>query len=284
MRSLPLAAAAAALLAWVPARADFCMLTQNALHLGQGDTAYKEAKRAELRRIFQDYDVVVVQEVMTADEPALVAPAGFTATVSEPRGASTYRERYAVLTRDAAVTVLGAADYPDSEGRFARRPFGVAVRDAAGAYWVVDFHAVYGRGGAEPRRREVAAMAEVMAWFAARDLPGGTVPRVVVAGDWNLPATDQAFVEFETAVPGTFAAPNVKSSLNARGDYASPYDHFVWNRAVVNVEVAAEPRDTGGLATPVYRDTVSDHVGVAGWISADPHQGKPDHVACPPGR
>lgn len=261
--------------------ADFCLLTQNGLHLGQGQPGYREAKRQGFRRIFQDYDVVNLQEVMDPEEPARLAPAGFAATVSTARGASTYREHYAVLTRRATMRVLDAADYPDADGVFARPPFGVAVEDRdGGRYWVVDIHAVFGKGGLAPRRLEVAAMARVLAHYAVRQLPdGSTIGRVVAAGDWNLPAADRAFALLPA---GLVAAPDLPTSLNAQGDYASPYDHFLWNATVMSVDFAAEPRDTGGLETTPYRATLSDHVGVAGYVMDRPGKARPAGSACPP--
>lgn len=265
------------------ALADFCLLTQNGLHLGQGKPDYREAKRQGFRRIFQDYDVVNLQEVMDPDEPARLAPAGFAATVSAAKGASTYREHYAILTRRATVTVLDAADYPDGDGAFARPPFGVAVQDGDGdRFWLVDIHAVFGKGGLAPRRLEVAAIVRVMTHYAARPLPdGSTIGRVVVAGDWNLPAADRAFAQLP---PGVLAAPDLPSSLNAQGEYASPYDHFLWNGTVMNVDFAAEPRDTGGLETALYRITLSDHVGMAGYVMDQPGETRPAGIACPPVR
>ncbi|MBX9635407.1 MAG: hypothetical protein K2X44_10555 [Magnetospirillum sp.] len=269
-----------------PARADFCMLTQNGLHLGQGQPAYRESKRDGFKAIFKDYDVVNLQEVMDPAEPARLAPAGFTVSVSVAKGQSTYREYYAVLTRNAAIRVLDHADYPDDAGDFARPPFGIAVEDShKSRYWLVDIHAVFGKGGVTPRRMEVAAMAQVTAFYAGRVLADGTmVERVVVVGDWNLPATDKAFVELEQMLPGTLAAPNVKSSLNARGEYASAYDHFVWNRHRMNVDFADDPRDTGGFDLESYRDSLSDHAGVAGYVLAAPGRLRPEGISCPPVR
>lgn len=269
-----------------PAWAEFCMLTQNGLHLGQGQPAYKEAKRDGFKTIFKDYDVVNLQEVMDPAEPARVAPLGFTATVSQAKGHSSYREYYALLTRDAAVRVLDSADYPDHAEDFARPPFGVAVEDKHKArYWLVDIHAVFGRHGLNPRRLEVAAITQVTKFYRARTLPdGSTVGRVVVAGDWNLPATDVAFAALAEGSPGIQAAPNVKSSLNSKGEFASPYDHFVWNRDQLAVHFADDPRDTGGLVLDEYRNTLSDHAGIAGYVQADPAKSRPDALQCPPSR
>lgn len=281
LRALPLLVTLLPMPVW----ADFCMLTQNGLHLGQGKPDYREVKRQGFRRIFHDYDVVALQEVMDPDEPARLAPEGFAATVSAAKGASTYKEHYAVLTRSAAVTVLDAADYPDTAGSFARPPFGVAVQDKDGSrYWLVNIHAVFGKGGAAPRRLEVAAMAHVAAFYAARPLPDGTtVARVLVAGDWNLPATDRAFADLGHAA-GMKVAPNVKSSLNREGVFSSPYDHFVWNGSVLSVDFADDPRDTGGLPPDQFRDTLSDHVGVAGYVMDQPGEARPEGIACPPAR
>lgn len=258
------------------------MLTQNGLHLGQGKPDYRESKRQGFQKIFQDYDVVALQEVMDPDEPARLAPAGFAASVSAAKGASTYKEHYAVLTRSAAVRVLDAVDYPDEAGRFARPPFGVAVEDKdGGRFWLVNIHAVFGKGGVGPRRLEVAAMAEVLAYYAARPLPdGSTIARVLAAGDWNLPAADRAFAEL-AAASGLSAAPDVKTSLNAQGEYSSPYDHFVWNGTTLAVDFAEDPRDTGGLPTDVFRQTLSDHAGVAGYVMDQPSEVRPAGIACP---
>ncbi len=273
------------LLPAVPAAADFCMLTQNGLRLGQGRPDDREAKRLGFRRIFQDYDVIALQEVMDPDEPARLAPAGFDASVSAAKGRSTYREHYAVLTRRDAVRVVDAADYPDADGNFARPPFGVAVEDRDGArFWLVNIHVVFGKGGLRPRRLEVAAMTEVLAHYAARPLPDGTtIARVVVAGDWNLPATDPAFAELARAA-AVKVAPNVRTSLNHAGEYASPYDHFLWDGAALSVDFADEPRDAGGLDTASFRATLSDHVGVAGYVMDQPDETRPAAVACPPPR
>lgn len=266
-----------------PARADFCMLTQNGLRLGHGEAAYRQEKRAVLRDAFDDYDAVALQEVMDPAEAARLAPPGFTAHVSPAKGRSSYREHYAVLTRDAAMRVLATADYPDPDGAFARPPFGVAVEDAQGArFWLVAIHVVFGTGGAEPRRVEVAAMAAVVEFFAARVLPdGGTADRVVVAGDWNLPARDRAFAGLPA---GLRAAPDVPSSLNARGEAVSPYDHYLWAENRLSVAFAAEPRDSAGLDRLRFRRSVSDHVGVAGYVMAVPGAAMPPGTVCPPQR
>lgn len=262
------------------------MLTQNGLHLGQGKPGYLVAKREGFKAIFKDYDVVNLQEVMDPDEPARLAPAGFTASVSVAKGQSTYREYYALLTRDAVVRVLDRADYPDEAGAFARPPFGIAIEDRdKGRFWLVGIHAVFGKRGLEPRRLEVAAVTDVTKFYAARPLTDGTtVERVVIAGDWNLPTTDRAFAALEQAMPDISAAPNVKSSLNAKGEYSSAYDHFVWNRQLLAVDFADDPRDIGGLGLAQYRQTLSDHAGVAGYVLADARKVRPKEVNCPPAR
>ncbi|MBC7951675.1 MAG: hypothetical protein H7Z12_07655 [Rhodospirillaceae bacterium] len=262
------------------------MLTQNGLRLGHGKPAYQLVKRDGFKAIFKDYDVVNLQEVMDPAEPARLAPAGFTASVSTAKGQSTYREYYAMLTRDAAVRVLDSADYPDEAGAFARPPFGIAVEDKdKGRYWLVGIHAVFGSQGLAPRRLEVAAMADVTEYYARRILRDGSmVQRVVIAGDWNLSATDRAFAELQQDMPGVSVAPNVKSSVNSRGEYVSPYDHFVWNRQLVSVDFADDPRDIGGLMLDQYRQALSDHAGIAGYVLADAGKARPRDVNCPPAR
>lgn len=270
----------------VPASADFCLLSQNTLHLGQGKDAYRAAKRNGLRRVFRGYDVVVLQEVMDPDEVTRLAGDDFAVAVSAAKGASTYREHYAILARSGAARVLDSADYPDADGRFARPPFAVAIEDRDGnRFWLVDIHALFGKGGLAPRRREVAAMPGVLDYFAARTLPDGTtIGRVVVAGDWNLSAADRAFIQLAADRPGLAVAPEVLSSLNAQGEYSSAYDHFLWNGAAMAVDFAADPREIGGLDLAEFRRTLSDHVGVAGYVMDQPGERRPAEMACPPAR
>lgn len=128
-------------------------------------------------------------------------------------------------------------------------------------------------------------MAQVAEFYAARPLADGSVvERVVIAGDWNLPATDRAFADLEQAVPGTLVAPNVKSSVNSKGQYVSSYDHFVWNGMLLSVDFADEPRDIGGLNLLQYRQSLSDHAGVAGYVLAQAGKPRPKEVNCPPAR
>jgi endonuclease/exonuclease/phosphatase family metal-dependent hydrolase len=269
-----------------PAWADFCMLTQNGLRLGHGQEEQLHTKREGFRALFDGYDVVALQEIMAPGEPALLAPHGYTATVSTARGSTArgstgYREHYAWLTRDSAIQVLASADYPDAAGVFARPPFGIAVEDRdKGRFWLVNVHIVFGKQGRAPRRKEVAAMADVHAWFSTTPLPDGTyIGQVVVVGDWNLPTTDEAFAALSRT--GLHAAPNVKSTLNARGIFTSAYDHFLWDRSRLGVDFAEEPRDLGGLPPETFRENLSDHAGLAGYVMADPAARRPAHASCP---
>lgn len=277
------------ILLWVvctgPAAADFCLLTQNGLHLGQGLASALAVKRQHYRRIFAAYDVVVLQEVMDDGEPARLAPDGFAVAVSAAKGAGRYQERYAVLIRQDVVRVLDQADYDDDMGAFSRPPFAVALEDQQGGrFWLVDFHALFGQGGLAPRRREVAAMADVVAHFAARPLPdGSTIARVMVAGDWNLSGHDRSFDDLARLV-GISVAPDLPTSLNRQGEFVSAYDHFVWNADRMGLVLAPEPRDLGGLDGASYRRQLSDHAGVAAWVQANPAAQGPAERACPPQR
>ena len=273
-----------AIAAAMPARADFCFLTQNALRLGQGAEAYRAGKRDGFRRVFAAYDVVALQEVMDPDEPGRLAPEGFSVVVSTAKGGGGYREHYAMLMRGAAARLLDVAEFPDAEGAFVRPPFAVAIEDKDGdRFWLVGIHVVFGRGGLEPRRREVGAMTRVLDYYAARSLPdGSTIGRVVVAGDWNLAAADPAFAQVAAGLPGLRAAPDLKTSLNSTGRYVSAYDHFLWNGRNLAVDFAPDPRETGGLDTAVWRAVLSDHVGVAGYVMNLPGERRSPDVRCPP--
>ena len=117
------------------------------------------------------------------------------------------------------------------------------------------------------RRTEVSRVAAVITQFQALNMgnPAQTYPRFVVGGDWNFPATDQAFTNIGNGLPGTILSvqPTALTSIKPRGvGMSSSYDHFLWDTNVVTCNAAAVMPIPGGNL-PNFRITFSDHLGVS---------------------
>lgn len=296
LRRAPLLAAV--LLVPTAASADFLVVSQNALHLGQGSRGkptYVADKNAFVRSLghWQGStlpQVTFLQEVMPQANEADVTPAGGTARFSDLKGNTTYVEKYgALFVGDAGgqVTILCHADTAAliSPGVTVQRPpEATLISDASGGsaklVWFLDYHATFGTGGPAARRGEIAEIGNIVKKLTAA-VPAGctkTAEAAIVVGDWNMDASDRSITAL--AANAGFAkpafTPNVKTSLNATGAVTSPYDHFVWDDAKVQVTLAALPPQpacgtkiavvAGVLkpdSYPSFRRNCSDHVGIA---------------------
>jgi hypothetical protein len=295
-RRLPLLAAA--VLLPTAASADFLVVSQNALHLGQGSRGiptYIADKNAFVRGLGHWPgnalpQVTFLQEVMTQAKEADVVPAGGTARFSGLKGNSSYLEKYGdLLVNDAGshVTIVCHVDTVGLIGPGAtvqRPPEATLISDtssgSAKLVWFLDYHATFGTGGPAARRGEIAEIGNIVKRLTAA-VPSGcpsTTPNAVVVGDWNMDASDSSVATL--AANAGFArpafTPNVKTSLNAKGNVTSPYDHFVWDDSRVQVTLAALPAQSAcktkiavvaGVLTPTsypsFRKNCSDHVGIA---------------------
>jgi hypothetical protein len=288
----------AALLLPTAASADFLVVSQNALHLGQGSRGvpnYVENKYAFVRGLghWPGNDLpqlTFLQEVMTQAKETEVTPAGGAARFSELKGNTSYVEKYGALfvnDTGAHLTIVCHADTARliSPGATVQRPpEATLISDTSSGseklVWFLDYHATFGKGGPKARRGEIAEIGNIVKALTAAAQPGceKTSANAVVVGDWNMDATDVAFKTL--AANAGFGkpsfAPNVKTSLNAQGKTTSPYDHFIWDDNRVQVTLAALPDQSvcstkvavvSGVLTPTsypsFRKNCSDHVGIA---------------------
>lgn len=282
------------------ASADILVVSQNALHLGQNSSSvpnYIPNKNAWVRAL-ADWpgnslpQLTFLQEVMSQANQAAIRPTGGTVHFGPLKGTSSYLERYgAVLVNDAGnhLAVLCQIDTAPliTAGVVVQRPpDATLVRDASSAspqlVWFLNFHATFGTGsaGLATRRAEVAEVGNIIARLraAAPATCPQTTNNAVVLGDWNLAATDAAFQTLATNAGFTRlgATPNVKTSLNSQGVRSSPYDHFIFDDARIQVSLAALPAQpvcgtsatfAVGILTPTslqsFRRNCSDHLGIA---------------------
>uniref|UniRef100_A0A669EWJ2 Deoxyribonuclease n=1 Tax=Oreochromis niloticus TaxID=8128 RepID=A0A669EWJ2_ORENI len=97
-----------------------------------GDTKASNATLMNIiTKIVKRYDVILIQEVRDSDLSATQTLMNYVNKdspqykyiVSEPLGASTYKERYLFLYREALVSVAKSYTYDDVQHNFSRKPF-----------------------------------------------------------------------------------------------------------------------------------------------------------------
>lgn len=295
----PLLLAAAALLP-AAASADVLVISQNALHLGQNSSSvpnYIPNKNAWVRALAawpgnSLPQLTFLQEVMSQSSEAAIQPAGGIVHFGPLKGTSSYLERYGNILVNDASSHAAILCHVDTAGLITagvsiqRPPDATLVSDGTGGgpqlVWFLNFHATFGSGseGMAARRAEIAEIGNIIARLRAAP-PAGctqTTDNAVVLGDWNLTATDAAFQTLAANAGFTRlgATPNVKTSLNSQGVRSSPYDHFIFDDARIQVTLAALPAQpacgtttsfAAGLLTPAssqsFRTNCSDHLGIA---------------------
>ena len=236
-------------------------VSQNCLHLGWGSHTDSKvrgiaAASDNAQGMGVEADVIVLQEVMPkggADGTAAIAermsPGTYQTTVSPAYGKGSYKEFYGFIVK-AIYTMGGVVGNPaNNSGSFARPPAGVTVTVAGQQFWLINYHAVFGKN-AGIRQAEVQQVPTVIAGFV-----GVTNIQVLMGGDWNLPTDDTAFNGFGAYGRG----PNEITSLNPQGIPSSRYDHFVWqlNSQPTNLQIL-DPI----ITTQEWRANVSDHLGI----------------------
>lgn len=239
--------------------------SQNALHLSDSDRG--ATKRATIKAQSATFDVYLIQETMTKITLGNVNPGNHAFQFTAPKGATSYKERYVVIYNTALTPVNGTLDQQmvnyGGTKRFARPPSGTLLRDGnSNMIWVVDFHAVFGNS-VQLRRDEARDMAAVYTWFQQHSVGTSTSDKVVLAGDWNLGATDQGFNTIKNLNSGNMQIlPNVKTSLNRAGALSEPYDHFVADNTKISLAFCTTIPMPTGKTQQWWRQNVSDHLGI----------------------
>jgi endonuclease/exonuclease/phosphatase family metal-dependent hydrolase len=256
---------------------SFVLLTQNVLRFGHGKRLKTQCEAIATAALTAD--IIVLQEVMKPGYPCigtnnskdvdLPLPPGFRYETSGAKGKSSYKEYYGILYRTTVgnnVTIAwdSTADAFVNSDKFMRPPYAVRFRvtDAAAVggqpckVWIVNFHAVFGEtiGG---RRDEAKQMKTVYTTLRGID------PLVIMAGDWNLPANDEAFGWVGAANNATIQ-PIFATSLTADGVPSSAYDHLVYpsNANPPSVIITPATAYMGTRQGLDWRTNVSDHMGV----------------------
>lgn len=281
----------------VQAAPCFRLISQNALHLGWNDPSSKAIKNkafatmAQAAANQQANVIIPVQELMDKTKVDILPDTtwDFRSTPSY-YGKSSYREAYGFLISSSIkgnvsdVVELGTVD-PVQTGNFSRPPAGVIVicgtHTQAENYWVLNFHAIFGKSKT-PRKAEATAIINVMKAFLGHTYTDSSskqfkADNIIVAGDWNLDVSDLRNI----LTSPTFGVDIiVKTSITRAGNWSKSYDHFAYHlgNSSRKITVANDPRaghasyacNTAGNACVDlrnFRDNVSDHMGV--WVDVE---------------
>ena len=243
--------------------AAFSLASQNCLHLGWGQEVPQQNKKDILQKLFTNFDVVVLQEVMAQANLANVTPGNHTFIVTAPQGPGTYKEAYGFLLRKSLTT---ASTMTSTVPGFSRPPVGILLQAGGNWTWVIDYHAVYGHSIAM-RRAEVSRIQLVYQGFQTTVVNGQIFPRAVIGGDWNLAANDQTFQNFILGGWPINVQPTNRTSLKRNGGPSQPYDHFLWDpTAVVVTNWTLIPVPDPPGSDLAWREQVSDHLGIACFV------------------
>ena len=162
---------------------------------------------------------------------------------------------------------------PGAASIVSRPPVGIFIMcdktDAKTNYWVLSFHAVFGRS--KPKRKaEAKKIATVVTKFLATKGKVGTdtnlsAKNVIVGGDWNL---TKAEIEAEITAAGYTFYIAGKTSVNRSGVTVSNYDHFVLKKDTARKDLQAVNILGYGKYNQTtlknFRANVTDHLGIVG--------------------
>jgi hypothetical protein len=261
----------AVLLGAVPASAaDFILYSQNILRFGHGKRTATQC--AAIGSHILTVDIILIQELMVSTTPctASVLPGTYVWKALGPYGAGSYYEYYGFLYSSTArasgpKVSLGPKTAAANPNSYSRPPQGILFeiipngQTTAKRVWIANFHAVWGKNGITPRRNEATAASTFATFMAGMQDSTTGKPystNVIVAGDWNLPATDSGFNGFTN---NTYSIQQTALTSIARsGAMSQSYDHFA-----VSPTITVGTVSTVGAGNPTtWRQTVSDHLGV----------------------
>lgn len=243
------------------ARADFVLLSQNALHLGYNSKSvanYVTNKVGYLKaNIIPVADITLFQEVMKQTDPsdfkwnALPTTYEFwpqTATQNfwpNLKGLNRYKEAYMTVAKTNKIDILcyGSLDNTVMQNygkgvKLIRPPDVMLIRSkgSANITWILNYHAIFGKNK-QQRLDEAEGIEAYIRTYLTQTAPAATPfgcatalnvasNRVVIGGDWNL-SQSEVTLKFPTTHYNVYIDDNTKTSLTSDGTKSSNYDHFV---------------------------------------------------------
>ncbi|GLI56880.1 LuxR family transcriptional regulator [Propionigenium maris DSM 9537] len=204
----------------------------NTLHLG-----WNEEKRYDrMAEFLSFFDLVALQEVM--DERGLEELVDELNHRGEERweyhispysvGSGEYREYYAFIWKGQRVKFIGENGYYQGRGRtnFERPPYGATFKIGEFDLILVSCHSIFGKSISE-RRAEALQMEEVYEYYQGQD---SREQDILLAGDFNLPAYDEAFSDLLSHKDQLYygISPKNKTTIGKKG-LSSSYDNIFYS-------------------------------------------------------
>lgn len=203
----------------------------NSLHLGwKGKNYYEQAE------VISYFDLVALQEVMKQDglkrlvkELERITGEKWRYHIS-PYSVGTskkYREYYGYIYREDKVKLLKSMGfYKEKNDEFSREPYGAYFKIGEFDFILVNNHSVYGDKKAE-RQGEAMELSNVYDYFQGLDKKEKDV---IIVGDFNLPAYDEAFADLFRHKEEIFYAidPTNLTTVGKNG-LASAYDNIFYS-------------------------------------------------------
>lgn len=236
----------------------------NTLRLGKAQKDFKL-----MSKVLENFDVVGLLEAMN--------PIGVEKLVKElekesgqrweyhispyPVGSSSYKEYFAYIWKSERVEFLKERGfYPDEEKRFERTPYGADFRIDNFDFTFVLVHSIFGKRESE-RRAEAFAMDRVYDYFQNLD---GEENDIIIAGDFNLSADDEAFDNLLNHVDEISYAlnPRIKTTIG-KDKLASSYDNMFLSKIYTQeFEGKSGAIDFTKKQYRLMKDKISDHLPI----------------------
>jgi len=241
--------------------------TFNALHLG-----WDNAKdMLSLACVVSHFDLVGLVEIddpqgLTDLESELesLTSEGWSSHVSPwSVGNANGTEFYGYVWRDAEVAMTGALGfYDDVNDDLKREPYGANFQMGSFDLSLVVFHLQYG-DTLSTRRGEAQHLVDVYDYFQNLN---GAEQDLLIGGDFNLPADDDAFTLLDLRDVSFITDPEQKTSIGPMG-LSNSFDNIFFPAADLTERLEAGAHDYTQGNYLLVGDTVSDHIPV--WMSVD---------------
>lgn len=206
---------------------DFYISSFNTLRLGKAQKDYKL-----IGEVVENFDLVGLLEVM--DEEGVLKllkqlnkknSSNWEYLISPyPVGKTSYKEYFAFIWKNKDIRVSKIIGYyDDKENIFSRQPFGVEFQIKDDKFTLVLVHSIFGKKESE-RRREAFKMIEVYNYFKNKSSNN----KVIIAGDFNLSANDEAFeglLQHKDGIIYTLNPMKMKTTLG-KNSLANSYDNM----------------------------------------------------------
>jgi hypothetical protein len=256
--------------------ADLTVASLNSLHLGWGAFPATQNKCEQIKGLMSKADLLFLQEAMSSSLPCTELGSDVASTCSAVKGDSTYREAYCFVYKTSKITPIAFQDAPAAS--FSRPPYAMLARVSVGTSnhyaWFADIHSIFGNSP-KLRQAEANAAGSFFNSLATTTHEAVEIPlqgfAVVIGGDWNLGVTNKKYVyqpgftwadpQASPALAPSACPRNDATSLTAKGDPASPYDHLI----ITGASLVGDDHcyiTMNSLSGPDWRKNVSDHMAI----------------------